>query len=180
MENLIRKGVRKKKGWWCYCLLFVFTSHFVHLQELKYPGRKVYCCLVKLLELTINENEAGMVQFHWLRSHSSLLFYSREAENIWDSKLSAQGEGQSASKLVPSDIGDGSTVICLTGVFQSFDNKSFMKGDFFLICIFVTWESKGIFSYHLYDSPRQQCLLQKHNAYNLNLGKRFINVPKAN
>ena len=150
MENLIRKGVRKNKGWWCYRLLFVFTSHFAHLQESKYPGGKVYCDSVKLLELTVNEHETEMVQFLCLRSHSSLLFYSREAVNIWDGKLSPKGEGWSASKLILSRIDNSSTVISLTGIFQSFDSKSFMeifnlrfcciriKKDFFLSFVWFT------------------------------------------
>lgn len=39
---------------------------------------------------------------------------------------SSKGADQNASELVPSDIVDGITVICLTGVLT----MSFMRGDF--------------------------------------------------
>lgn len=56
-----------------------------------------------------------------------------------------------------------------------------MKGDFFKFVILLHKNKKGFFfPYHFSDTPGQLCMLQKHHTYNLNVGKRFINVPEAN
>lgn len=59
---------------------------------------------------------------------------------------------------------------------------SFVRGDFFFKFVFLLHKDKkgNFFSYHLHDTRRQRYMLQRPHAYNLNLGKRFINVPKAN
>lgn len=61
-----------------------FWFHFLFCSSVRVEISRKYNVAWMLQEITVNQHDAGWVQFLRLRSHPILLFSSKEVENTWE------------------------------------------------------------------------------------------------